>query len=214
MLLDRFHPTLVLAQRDGASSRDHMGFNVSIPHWFSLNTPIGAMLQRALKCFHPTLVLAQLRANGEVSFISSFPSHIGSRSTRRVRPLLSDHAKFPSHIGSRSTLRDGYREGNSLSVSIPHWFSLNEKNLAETRRTETVSIPHWFSLNEKRIRRELIRGYCFHPTLVLAQRQTNGLTIDKKTTFPSHIGSRSTLSFSVVVRSWLEVSIPHWFSLN
>ena len=107
--------------------------------------------------------------------------------------MLSDHAKFPSHIGSRSTLRDGYREGNSLSVSIPHWFSLNEKNLAETRRTETVSIPHWFSLNEKRIRRELIRGYCFHPTLVLAQRLFWTKGRNAKALFPSHIGSRSTI---------------------
>jgi len=102
----------------------------------------------------------------------------------------------------------------TLNISIPHWFSLNPKTW-EVRR---VHIPH------------------FHPTLVLAQPQNLGSTSCAYPTFPSHIGSRSTvlhpqkrfkaahfhptlvlaqlfISFKHQVHILL-ISIPHWFSLN
>jgi len=98
----RFHPTLVLAQRN-------------MPNGDSLLT----------LCFHPTLVLAQPGVASRWHHLSLFPSHIGSRSTWQGRLTMAatytcfhptlvlaqhdDEAQgssckpFPSHIGSRST---------------------------------------------------------------------------------------------------------------
>ena len=66
---------------------------------------------------------------------------------------------------------------------------------------------------EKRIRRELVRQHCFHPTLVLAQRDDDDDLVSIFWKFPSHIGSRSTRNYfrGTINR---HVSIPHWFSLN
>ena len=102
---------------------------VSIPHWFSLNTSRPRMATSWTTRFHPTLVLAQpniLRFSKSVNF--AFPSHIGSRSTKRLTHYLVFQNTFPSHIGSRSTRRSRIQSRVSHSS--------------------------------------------FHPTLVLAQRET------------------------------------------
>ena len=76
-----------------------------------------------------------------------------------------------------------------------------------------VSIPHWFSLNLKRFLKISESSSGFHPTLVLAQLFAMGLLNQVVNLFPSHIGSRSTLSLLPRERC-VGVSIPHWFSLN
>ena len=144
--MTRFHPTLVLAQREqyGQEIERHVLFpshigsrstkpqnrptflkSVSIPHWFSLN-----------KASHKSIT----------PFIS-FPSHIGSRSTNSKHP-------FPEICPL---------------VSIPHWFSLNLPPNARVLDCFCVSIPHWFSLN-LRAGSSHSSGKSFHPTLVLAQQ--------------------------------------------
>ena len=97
---------------------------------------------------------------------------------------------FPSHIGSRST-----------NTPRPTLFS------------RQVSIPHWFSLNERDRETEDRHPVCFHPTLVLAQRDDDDDLVSIFWKFPSHIGSRSTRNYfrGTINR---HVSIPHWFSLN
>ena len=187
----RFHPTLVLAQQVlgmatckvhlfpshiGSRSTKSAGYgymlspSVSIPHWFSLNKYSGYVYSE---------------------WYYVFPSHIGSRSTEGEEPEDQSSWLFPSHIGPRSTATRIRIACHVRYVSIPHWFSLNEKiealrsvygkfpshigsrstlrgnwNLEEI---SNVSIPHWFSLN------------CY-----------------------------ITLFFCI----FLYVSIPHWFSLN
>ncbi len=144
---------------------------VSIPHWFSLNTST-AKSGTSFSGFHPTLVLAQrkrylLLHQKDVVF----PSHIGSRSTRRQDSIGRSPTQFPSHIGSRSTVQRGILYVITFFVSIPHWFSLNGFHtplllhyitsfhptlvLAQQGNREgsgtqhtAVSIPHWFSLNK------------------------------------------------------------------
>ena len=76
------------------------------------------------ECFHPTLVLAQHIFNFNSIEELKFPSHIGSRSTEHKNRLEAVQRRFPSHIGSRSTDRTQTRY-QSVTVSIPHWFSLN-----------------------------------------------------------------------------------------
>ena len=126
-----FHPTLVLAQRRGDREITLFSCKVSIPHWFSLN-----------------VIALALAAWGN----SSFPSHIGSRSTRgrldkvQQKPRVSiphwfslnawekiggdaDSLRFPSHIGSRSTLAYSYSRGKAFRFpshigSRSTWFAV------------------------------------------------------------------------------------------
>ena len=121
--------------------------HVSIPHWFSLNSSL-----QDSQAIAPT-----------------FPSHIGSRSTKRQRGTVSHPQK--------------------------------------------VSIPHWFSLNLQRRTRSQFSCTGFHPTLVLAQLDTD-IFVSQDILFPSHIGSRSTILLSKKAKEGKRVSIPHWFSLN
>ena len=113
------------------------------------------------------MVLAQQESRSEPHPLAMFPSHIGSRSTWKV-------------LGAQSFSK----------VSIPHWFSLNERLIQKSPVVVHVSIPHWFSLND------VIYAGAFH---LLG--------------FPSHIGSRST-ERTKEKRFRVKVSIPHWFSLN
>jgi len=152
-------------------------------------------------------------------------------------------------------------EGNwsGSTVSIPHWFSLNETSQKKWYHLcIVVSIPHWFSLNVtmklpqvtwfSRFHPTLVlaqqatpenwrRDTGFHPTLVLAQRRGDreitlfsckvsiphwfslnvialALAAWGNSSFPSHIGSRSTRGRLDKVQQKPRVSIPHWFSLN
>ena len=120
--------------------------------------------------YHPTLVLAQrVSCSLERFGRSSFPSHIGSRSTSLVT-ASGTYLGFPSHIGSRSTYIEQPCERKVRSVSIPHWFSLNHSGdfwalsgLVSFHPTLVLAQPR--SLLEKRS-----LFISFHPTLVLAQR--------------------------------------------
>jgi len=125
----------------------------------------------------------------------SFPSHIGSRSTKLLKRGTKVIHKFPSHIGSRSTRNLSRLAGRTRYVSIPHWFSLNDLVLcycivllysfhptlvlAQLFALKcvcctyfNVSIPHWFSLNLSLIWKTTQTKLSFHPTLVLAQLST------------------------------------------
>jgi len=75
--------------------------------------------------------------------------------------------QFPSHYGSRSTGREILARSRP-PVSIPLWFSLNWTGLAF-----------------------LLMVICFHPTMVLAQRERRE-SAGSSSAFPSHYGSRST----------------------
>jgi len=103
-----------------------ISFHVSIPHWFSLNQQSVFAPKLWKACFHPTLVLAQ-----PGTYLHLGRAKIG----------------FPSHIGSRSTCTAKVTAG-ILSVSIPHWFSLNIPKHLHFLFHALVSIPHWFSLND------------------------------------------------------------------
>jgi len=105
----------------------------------------------------------------EPSEVASFPSHIGSRSTRNIslfsgrwrngfhptlvlaQPLLSkDQAVLllgfhPTLVLAQLQILVIYKL--SYHVSIPHWFSLNQERKREKVLLQPVSIPHWFSLN-------------------------------------------------------------------
>ena len=144
----RFHPTLVLAQRKKFDQK--LCQRLQFPsHIGSRSTPSGKVAD-----------MAGL----------SFPSHIGSRSTKLLKRGTKVIHKFPSHIGSRSTRNLSRLAGRTRYVSIPHWFSLNDLVLcycivllysfhptlvlAQLFALKcvcctyfNVSIPHWFSLN-------------------------------------------------------------------
>ena len=212
VFVDRFHPTMVLAQQTG---RTVIGLHVavvSIPLWFSLNSA-PRRLRRRTGCFHPTLVLAQLvheeeffdtdgkfpshigsrsTVNGSVELIAGpkFPSHIGSRSTETLF-IAQDKLMFPSHIGSRSTT------GRKVIVLAPSTFpshSGSRSTRTFSRKSESSSFPSHIG-SRSTSTRDAGTGKTrnsFHPTLVLAQRV--------------HGTWRRRQDY--------EVSIPHWFSLN
>ena len=77
-----------------------------------------------------------------------------------------------------------------------------------------VSIPLWFSLNERTVRTIEPQQICFHPTMVLAQQYRMYLLFYHFRQFPSHYGSRSTQSKLSEQQRHRSVSIPLWFSLN
>ena len=191
--MSRFHPTMVLAQREFSPS-------------FS-----------ARASFHPTMVLAQQIAGTEnvadatmfpshygsrstaihchtPSSQSGFPSHYGSRSTKKADPSIRLIIAFPSHYGSRSTIQICVLYAILSTVSIPLWFSLNYDLLFFWSQARKVSIPLWFSLNlfdNYKIIELLVR---FHPTMVLAQLKPERIIELLTSRFPSHYGSRSTRS--------------------
>ncbi len=162
---------------------------VSIPHWFSLNEPWDSTKVSSW-CFHPTLVLTQLetrRLKGLRNQVSiphwfslnelrrplvcpiSFPSHIGSHSTRASYSKFLGQL-FPSHIGSHSTGRL-FSESPMDFVSIPHWFSLNWvfwKNFTSKRLFPSHIGSHSTDIFE--VGSKLFKS--FHPTLVLTQRES------------------------------------------
>jgi len=75
-------------------------------HIGSRSTHMLLYLAYALHSFHPTLVLAQQETEVEETEVEeTFPSHIGSRSTKTVHGNVTG-VPFPSHIGSRSTYPD------------------------------------------------------------------------------------------------------------
>jgi len=117
---------------------------------------------------------------------------------------------FPSHIGSRSTKSSGAR--NRKTPRFHPTLVLAQRTSRRERGSATyVSIPHWFSLNEV-VYIHLLMKNSFHPTLVLAQQEGCGAKHPEQG-FPSHIGSRSTRKLLYRIMN-LNVSIPHWFSLN
>jgi len=79
---------------------------------------------------------------------------------------------------------------------------------------QRVSIPLWFSLNQKRASHSESLAGSFHPTMVLAQPSSQGFSAIRPLPFPSHYGSRSTLFSRLLCNSPTSVSIPLWFSLN
>jgi len=121
---------------------------VSIPLWFSLNNGFAYI----------------------AFYVVKFPSHYGSRSTGVLYAGHCNFPWFPSHYGSRSTYEDPEHSVSGSSVSIPLWFSLNDRNILLSRRTRGVSIPLWFSLNQEQHGTGLLRNIRFHPTMVLAQQ--------------------------------------------
>ena len=122
------------------------------------------------------------------------------------------------------------------SVSIPHWFSLNPLNVKSFCLQNDGFHPTL--VLAQRIMQiaayDSLSG--FHPTLVLAQLNQGLVFMHNYSSFPSHIGSRSTHSMpfctnsrykfpshigsrstnigSTFLHPHIQVSIPHWFSLN
>ena len=187
--------------------------SVSIPHWFSLNKTLLHSTKCTFKRFHPTLVLAQRRKYVPAIVLDSFPSHIGSRSTRFTLCTSVPTRSFPSHIGSRSTILLTLTPSSYSSfhptlvlaqlilnknshhfqpVSIPHWFSLNTFHTLHVSSNTLVSIPHWFSLNH---------------VLGTVNYLSPGVSIP-------HWFSLNEASAGNNIHGARFVSIPHWFSLN
>jgi len=145
--LKSFHPTLVLAQpkiqeesTDFVKFPSHIGSRstrrgncprprppiVSIPHWFSLNGRLLILTSLGSKGFHPTLVLAQpKRRDCSCSIQYTFPSHIGSRSTRNLSVERDLFTSFHPTLVLAQPVRGRWLRRSQRKVSIPHWFSLN-----------------------------------------------------------------------------------------
>jgi len=122
-------------------------------------------------CFHPTLVLAQLDA---------------------IHHALDTLGMFPSHIGSRSTGIAVHSALFAVSVSIPHWFSLNASEIARTEWAVVSFHPTLVLAQLQDFGEKSKRLGSFHPTLVLAQPFRKEFSFFASDAFPSHIGSRST----------------------
>ncbi len=125
--------------------------------------------------------------------------------------------EFPSHYGSRSTRTRAGDNGSRGFVSIPLWFSLNDrrsphvgqeiqfpshygsrstKAITPAQTLLSVSIPLWFSLNKPSTEETRLQAKCFHPTMVLAQLAVEMAKRQLYSMFPSHYGSRSTKKLS------------------
>ncbi len=166
----RFHPTMVLAQRDHES--ESPARNRFPSHYGSRST--------------------RSWTDGIFSRLELFPSHYGSRSTsyRKNQLLLVLTSFHPTMVLAQ---QNGVFTVSLInSVSIPLWFSLNEVNRVIDEE-KLVSIPLWFSLNGMRAAGTALVT-SFHPTMVLAQPRYDGGTYYVICEFPSHYGSRSTSS--------------------
>ena len=95
------------------------------------------------------------------------------------------------HYGSHATLFSGRLPISSL-VSIPLWFSRNEKMAYSGARS-----PH-----------------CFHTTMVLTQLLPPPIDLFLFHVFPYHYGSHATRVYLSLESQKYLVSIPLWFSRN
>ena len=186
-----FHPTLVLAQRAHYAPLPRR-ICVSIPHWFSLNcsltkdTNSGSYVSIphwfSLNKISPSLVL--------LASVVSIP-HWFSLNGWGDESSISDVLWFPSHIGSRSTRRIGL-ELTLASVSIPHWFSLNwvmfltyipehvsfHPTMVLTQLVCPASLKfnwekfpsHYGSHSTAEFGEMVLQDRSFHPTMVLTQQ--------------------------------------------
>ncbi len=144
--------------------------SVSIPHWFSLNKTLLHSTKCTFKRFHPTLVLAQRRKYVPAIVLDSFPSHIGSRSTRFTLCTSVPTRSFPSHIGSRSTMCLVLLI-TFLLVFPSHIGSRSTKRQLEIIYTVQDLFPSHIGSRSTWFPLENFENFKvgFHPTLVLAQ---------------------------------------------
>ncbi len=121
-----------------------------------------------------------------------FPSHYGSRSTHHfahhpsflhvsiplwfslnlvddVTDVMPAESFHPTMVLAQ---RGGsYKPRSSQVVSIPLWFSLNSK-LEDSDLDLTPFPSHYGSRSTERVHRAYGGDSCFHPTMVLAQRDS------------------------------------------
>jgi len=182
---------LVLAQptRDSTAALEQL--QVSIPHWFSLNSYLHYLISCGLS-FHPTLVLAQqaTSAFGSLVTASSFHPTLVLAQPR----IRSEHGPGITRFHPTLVLAQPHRRSPTVGqrpVSIPHWFSLNETDTTGTN--PGILFPsHIGSRSTQRTCKCFSASCRFHPTLVLAQPIRPCVALFPAFPFPSHIGSRST----------------------
>jgi len=107
---------------------------VSIPHWFSLNSSFSALGDTWAYVSIPHWFSLNL-ANVKLYEISYLPVSIPHWfSLNEIIYTVQDLERmFPSHIGSRSTHNILFG-GQQAAVSIPHWFSLNTQTARKQKQ--------------------------------------------------------------------------------
>jgi len=111
---------------------------------------------------------------------------------KRFQSNQQNRFLFPYHYGSHAT--QGWLESLIIlrAVSIPLWFSRNEKKERKECYLSPVSIPLWFSRNASPWCETLWDPLCFHTTMVLTQPLRTHRSHSGTHQFPYHYGSHAT----------------------
>jgi len=211
-----FHTTMVLTQHSGVWQL--LGLSIPFPYHYGSHAT--RRLRKAiigLWSFHTTMVLTQLTWRRKAPFFCSpFPYHYGSHATEWWPQESSTATRVSIPLWfSRNDKWCLNTHDHDLSVSIPLWFSRNYLKAEDNKlRKRHVSIPLWFSRNKNCSLSQKQAIERFHTTMVLTQPDEQAWENSSSYSFPYHYGSHATEPSGNSYRWARSVSIPLWFSRN